>query len=64
MTLFSLVVKYAFIRLLLTVAAVYNMKLQQPDVKIVLLHGDLGEEIYIDQPRGHEVKGEKDYAVF
>lgn len=46
---FSLVVKDSSIRILLTLVAQLNLELFQLDVKNVLLHGDLEEEIYFDQ---------------
>ncbi|CAL5398813.1 unnamed protein product [Camellia sinensis] len=36
-----------------------NLELEQMDVKTAFLHGDLKEEIYIEQPEGFEVKGKE-----
>ena len=54
--IFSLVVKIITLCFMLNVVAVENLELIQLDVKKVLLHGDVEEEIYMEQP--------KDFAVF
>ena len=33
-------------------AAIHDLKIHQMDVKTAFLNGDLGEEIYMDQPEG------------
>ena len=38
------------IRLLLSVATAFDFEVEQMDVKIGFLHGDLEEEIYMKQP--------------
>jgi hypothetical protein len=45
---FSLVVKHSSIRALLSIVAMHDLELEQLDVKIAFLHGDLDEEIYMD----------------
>ncbi|CAM8900391.1 unnamed protein product [Rhodiola kirilowii] len=47
------------IRIVLGLVAKENLHLQQMDVKIAFLHGDLDEEIYMKQPEGFEVKAEE-----
>jgi hypothetical protein len=40
-------------------AAMLDIEIEKMDVKIVFLHGDLEEEIYMKQPKGFAVKGKK-----
>ena len=47
------------IRVVLELVASLDLKLEQLDVKTTFLHGDLKEEIYIDQPEGFKVKGKE-----
>ena len=40
------------IRLVLQMVAIENLHLEQLDVKMTFLHGDLEEDIYMIQPEG------------
>ena len=50
--IFSLVVKLVYIRIVLALVALLDLELEKLDVKTTLLHGDLDEEIYMEQPEG------------
>jgi hypothetical protein len=60
--IFSPVVKMSSIRVVLSLAASLDLEIEQMDVKTVFLHGDLEEEIYMEQPEGFRVKGKEDYV--
>ena len=49
---FSPVTRITSIRLLFAIAAIFDLKIHQMDVKTAFLNGDLEEEIYVDQPEG------------
>eukprot|EP00253_Pinus_taeda_P024792 PITA_24792 len=57
--IFSPVVKMTSIRTILSQVAVEDLHLEQLDVKTAFLHGDLEEEIYMQQPQGYEAKGKE-----
>nr|AAV88069.1 hypothetical retrotransposon [Ipomoea batatas] len=60
--IFSPVVKFSSIRVVLGLAARLDIEIEQMDVKTAFLHGDLDEEIYMEQPEGFKVKGKEDYV--
>ncbi|KAL5768866.1 hypothetical protein ACOSQ2_015649 [Xanthoceras sorbifolium] len=49
---FSPVVKLTSVRLFISMAATYHWPLYQLDIKNAFLHGDLQEEVYMEQPPG------------
>jgi hypothetical protein len=55
--IFSPVVRLNTIRSVLSIVATEGLHLEQLDVKTAFLHGDLEEEIYMQQPEGFSVKG-------
>jgi len=57
--IFSPIVKMTSIRTILRLIAAEDLHLEQLDVKTAFLHGDLEEEIYMQQPQGYEVKGKE-----
>ncbi|KAG8471605.1 hypothetical protein CXB51_036639 [Gossypium anomalum] len=59
---FSPVVKHSSIRVLLGIVAMHDLELEQLDVKTAFLHGELEEEIYMQQPEGFTVSEKEDYV--
>lgn len=55
--IFSPVVKMSSIGMVLGFATSLNLELEQLDVKTAFLHGDLKENIYMEQLEGYKVKG-------
>ena len=55
---FSLIAKLTSVRLFISLAASYDWDLHQLDIKNVFLHGDLQEEVYMEQPPGFVTQGE------
>nr|KAJ0212594.1 hypothetical protein LSAT_V11C400219000 [Lactuca sativa] len=53
------VARISTIRLLLALAAIHNLVIHQMDVKTAFLNGDLDEEIYMKQPEGFVMLGNK-----
>ena len=51
--------KISSIKVALGLAASMNLEIEKLDVKITFLHGDLEEEIYMEQPERFEVKGKE-----
>lgn len=57
--IFSPVVRLTTVRVVLAMCAIFDLHLEQLDVKTAFLHGDLEEEIYMLQPEGFEEKGKR-----
>ena len=55
---FSPDAKIAFARLLLSMAAMQSWPLYQLDIKKAFLHGNLAEEVYLEQPPRFVAQGE------
>lgn len=54
---FAPVVKHSSLRAVLGAVAAFNLNMFQLDVKTAFLHGELEEDIYMDQPKGYELPG-------
>ena len=54
--IFSPIVKMTSIHTILSLVATKDLHLEQLDVKITFLHGDLDEEVYMAQLQGFQVK--------
>ena len=50
------------IHTVLGLAASLNLEIEQMDVKTAFLHGDLEEEIYMEQPEGFKVYGKENFV--
>jgi ATP-binding cassette subfamily B (MDR/TAP) protein 1 len=57
--IFSPVVKLTTIRVVLGIVAAENLHLEQLDVKTAFLHGELEEDIYMQQPEGFAIQGKE-----
>ena len=60
---FAPVSKIAFVRLFPSMAVVRHWSLYQLDIKNVVLHGDLEEEVYMEQPPSFVALGESSSLV-
>ncbi|GJZ08491.1 zinc finger, CCHC-type containing protein [Tanacetum coccineum] len=57
------VVRITTIRLLLALAAIHNLVIHQMDVKTSFLNGDLLKEVYMKQPEGFVMPGNKHKGI-
>ena len=57
--IFSPVVWYESVRLLLAAAALEGWHIEGLDVKSAFLYGQLDEEIYMEQPEGFKIHGQE-----
>ena len=55
-------VKHNSIRALLGIVSFHDYELEQLDVKTAFLHGELEEDIYMQQPKGFITLGKEDYV--
>ena len=60
---FAPVARLDTIRMILALTAQNGWKIGQLDVKSAFLHGELSENVYVEQPRGYEQKG-KEHLVY
>ena len=59
---FSPVVKHSSICTFFSIVASHDLQLEQLDVKTVFLHGELEEDIYMDQPEGFIVPSKEKFV--
>ena len=55
---FSPVAKMTYVRLFISLVATHNWDLHQLEIKNAFLHGDLQDEVYMEQPPKFVVQGE------
>jgi len=59
---YSPVVRLETLRVLLTLAAVWDYEVHQMDAMTVFLNGKIDVEVYMEQPEGYKVKGKEDWV--
>ncbi|KAK3001152.1 hypothetical protein RJ639_022143 [Escallonia herrerae] len=57
-------VKHTLIRLLLAMVALYDLELEQLDVKTTFLYGELEEQIFMRQPEGLMIQDKREESFF
>ena len=62
--LFSPVVRFESVRLILTLAALHNWYMMGVDICTAYLYGKLDEEIYLHQPEGFIARGQESKVIF
>ena len=60
--IYALDVKMPSIGVILGLTVILDLEVEQMDVKTIFPHGDLEEEIYIENPGGFKVKGKEKYV--
>ena len=58
--IFSPIAKLASIRLLMYLAASFDLETEKMDMKTTFIHGYLEEEIYVKWPEGFIIKGKEE----
>jgi hypothetical protein len=51
------------VRMIIALTAQKNWTIYQLDVKLAFLHGELHEDVYVDQPKGYE-KRDSEHLVY
>ncbi|POM58513.1 LOW QUALITY PROTEIN: Integrase catalytic core protein [Phytophthora palmivora] len=59
---YSPVVRLESIRVLLTLAAIWDYEVDQMDITTAFLNGDIDVEVYMEQPEGYAIEGKKTWV--
>jgi len=59
---FSPVARFKTLRLMISLIALHDWKLEALEVKTVFLYGELEEKIYLEQPEGYVIKDKETYV--
>jgi hypothetical protein len=59
---FAPIARYTFIRTIIALGASMGWKLHQIDVKTTFLHGEIEEEVYIEQQKGFMIHDKKKHV--
>lgn len=57
--MYTPVSRITFIRVLLMIATLWNLKVHQMNIKVTFLNRDLKEKIYIEQSKGFSAQGQE-----
>jgi hypothetical protein len=60
--IFAPVARYTSIRVITSLASVFDWKLHQMDVKTAFLNGEVQQEVYIEQPEGFVIHGKESHV--
>lgn len=61
--IFSPVVRFETVRLMLALSALEDWHMEGVDVKTAFLYGKLDEEIYMEQPEGFKLRGQENKVL-
>src|SRR6266702_2320040 len=61
--IFSPVVRFETVRMMLALAVLRNWHISGLDVKTAFLYGDLDEELYMEQPEGFKIPGQQNKVM-
>jgi hypothetical protein len=60
--IFAPVSRYTSIRIIISLASVFDWKLHQMNVKTAFLNGEVEQEVYIEQPEGFVIHGKESHV--
>jgi hypothetical protein len=60
--IFALVARYTSIRIIISLASIFDWKLHQMDVKTAFLNGEVEQEVYIEKPEGFVIHGKESHV--